>query len=82
MGMGLVTLSAMAVDNPLRALGDVNFWLDSRAYNIIETVHQFWMMSAIDLIIGEAEYVADRVNEVVPCEKPSSPLIGTAFLLN
>jgi phosphoheptose isomerase len=64
MGMGLVTLSAMADDNPLRALGDVNFWLDSRAYNIIETVHQFWMMSAIDLIIGEAEYVADRVNEV------------------
>jgi phosphoheptose isomerase len=58
MGMPLVTLSGMVADNPLRALGDVNFWFDSRAYNVIETVHQLWMMSTIDLIIGNAEYPA------------------------
>jgi phosphoheptose isomerase len=58
MGLSVVTLSGMAPDNPLRALGDVNFWADSRGYNIVETAHQFWMMSAIDLIIGKVEYPA------------------------
>jgi phosphoheptose isomerase len=57
-GMSVVTLSGFAADNPLRALGDINFWIDSKAYNIVETVHQFWMMSVIDLIIGRAEYSA------------------------
>jgi phosphoheptose isomerase len=58
MGMSVVTLSGMATDNPLRALGDVNFWADSRSYNMVETTHQFWMMCVIDLIIGKAEYPA------------------------
>jgi D-sedoheptulose 7-phosphate isomerase len=58
MGIGIVTLSGMAADNPLRAMGEINFWFDSRAYNVIETVHQLWMMSVIDLIIGKAEYSA------------------------
>ena len=57
-GLQVVTLSGMAADNPLRKLGDVNFWADSRSYNIVETAHQFWMMAAIDLIIGRAEYPA------------------------
>jgi phosphoheptose isomerase len=54
----LVTLSGMAPDNPLREKGKVNLWCDSRAYNIIETAHQFWLMAAIDLLIGKAEYAA------------------------
>lgn len=54
----VVTLSGFLPDNPLRKLGDVNFWADSRAYNIVETAHQFWLMSVIDLIIGKAEYSA------------------------
>jgi phosphoheptose isomerase len=55
-GMSVVTLSGFAAENPLRQLGDINFWIDSKAYNIVETAHQFWMMSVIDLIIGRAEY--------------------------
>jgi D-sedoheptulose 7-phosphate isomerase len=58
MKLDIVTLSGMNPDNPLRTLGDVNFWVDSRSYNIVETAHQFWMMAAIDLIIGRAEYPA------------------------
>lgn len=58
MKLEIVTLSGMSPDNPLRALGDVNYWIDSRSYNIVETAHQFWMMAAIDLIIGRAEYPA------------------------
>ena len=58
MKLDVITLSGMNADNPLRHLGDVNFWADSRSYNIIETTHQFWMMAAIDLVIGRAEYPA------------------------
>jgi phosphoheptose isomerase len=56
--LSVVTLSGMSADNPLRQTGDLNFWADSRSYNIVETAHQFWLMGAIDLIIGKAEYAA------------------------
>ncbi len=56
MKLDVITLSGMSADNPLRDLGDVNFFVDSRSYNIVETTHQFWMMAAIDLVIGHAEY--------------------------
>ncbi len=56
MGISVTTCSAMSPENPLRKLGDVNLWADSHAYNIVETVHQFWMMAVIDMIIGKAEY--------------------------
>ncbi|SDS22828.1 SIS domain-containing protein [Bradyrhizobium canariense] len=58
MQLDVITMSGMSPDNPLRELGDVNYWVDSRSYNIVETAHQFWMMAAIDLIIGRAEYPA------------------------
>ena len=58
LGLAVITLSGMDADNPLRKLGDINYWVDSRSYNIVETAHQFWMMAAIDLIIGRAEYPA------------------------
>jgi len=56
--LDVITMSGMTANNPLRQLGDVNFWVDSKSYNIVETAHQFWMMAAIDLIIGRAEYSA------------------------
>jgi phosphoheptose isomerase len=56
--MKIVTLSGMDADNPLRRLGDANLWLDSKAYNIIESAHQFWLMMVMDSIIGRAEYKA------------------------
>lgn len=58
LGLKLATFSGFAADNPLRGRGDLNFWVDSRAYNIVETTHQFWLMATIDLLIGHAEYPA------------------------
>lgn len=58
MKLDVITMSGMSPDNPLRELGGINYWVDSRSYNIVETAHQFWMMAAIDLIIGRAEYPA------------------------
>ena len=54
--INLVTFTGFDHDNALCALGDINFWLDSKAYNIIESVHQIWLLSICDLIIGKKEY--------------------------
>jgi len=50
--MKTITLTGFDSGNPVRLEGDINLWLDSKSYNIIQTVHQFWMMSVIDLTIG------------------------------
>ena len=55
-GFHLVTLSGFMPDNPLRTLGIVNLWVDSRAYNIVECTHMIWLTAICDLIIGSAEY--------------------------
>ncbi len=54
----VVTLSGFAKDNPLSQLGDINLWLDSEAYNFVESVHQIWLLTIVDLIIGSREYSA------------------------
>jgi len=55
-GFDIVTFSGFCSDNPLKKLGDVNFWLEERAYNVIENVHSSWMMTVVDMLVGEAEY--------------------------
>ncbi|MFH0882970.1 MAG: SIS domain-containing protein [bacterium] len=56
MGITVITFTGFAVDNPLKSLGDINFWLDSRAYNIVEAAHTFWLAAVCDLLIGKSEY--------------------------
>lgn len=55
-GMSLVTFTGFESDNPLRVLGDISFWVDSSAYNVVECVHMIWATMAIDLLIGKLEY--------------------------
>jgi D-sedoheptulose 7-phosphate isomerase len=57
-GLRLATFSGFAKGNPLRSLGHLNWWVDSRAYNVIEMTHHIWLLAACDLIIGDAEYPA------------------------
>ena len=54
----VITLSGFSNDNPLRKLGDINLWVDSKAYNFVENMHQIWLLSIVDLIIGSREYSA------------------------
>ena len=54
----VVTLSGFAEDNPLNQLGDINLWLDSKAYNFVENIHQIWLLIIVDLLIGKREYSA------------------------
>lgn len=55
-GLTLVTFTGKMADNPLRQLGDINFWIESGAYNIVEAVHMLWMTTVVDMVVGHAEY--------------------------
>ena len=50
MGLSILTLSGFANDNTLRSLGGINLWVDSHTYNIVENVHQIWMLSIVDYL--------------------------------
>jgi D-sedoheptulose 7-phosphate isomerase len=51
-----VTFTGFDPKNPLRQLGDINLWVDSSAYNIVEMTHHIWLLAVCDLIVGHAEY--------------------------
>jgi D-sedoheptulose 7-phosphate isomerase len=50
--MPLVTLSGFDADNPLLQLGELNFWVDSRAYNVVEMTHHVWLLAAVDRVVS------------------------------
>lgn len=58
MGLKMITFSGFNSENPLRQLGNINFYVNSKAYNIIEMTHSIWLVSIVDKIIGSMEYSA------------------------
>ena len=54
----VITFTGFNENNPLKSSGDLNFWVDSRAYNIVEMVHHIWLLAVCDSVIGKAEYSA------------------------
>ena len=52
----IITFTGNEKNNKLTKLGDINFWVNSKAYNHIENVHQILLLSLVDLIIGKTEY--------------------------
>ena len=55
----IITFSGNSKKNNLSKLGDLNFWVDSKAYNHVENVHQIWLLSLVDLIIGKSKYLTN-----------------------
>ncbi len=49
----IITLSGMLPQNPLRDKGDINLWVDSKIYNIVEMTHHIWLLATVDMIINE-----------------------------
>ncbi len=56
MGCKVITFTGFDEDNPLKSNGDLNFWVNSRAYNVVEMIHHIWLLAVCDMIIGKAEY--------------------------
>ena len=53
----IITLTGHDKNNPLSKHGDINLWIDSKAYNFVENMHQLWLLTVVDLIIGKREYL-------------------------
>ena len=45
----LITFTGFNKLNKLKKYGNLNFWVDSKIYNHIENVHQYWLLSLTDL---------------------------------
>ena len=56
----VITLSGMDSDNPLKSMGDINLWVNSKSYNLVENMHQFILLCIVDTIIGKSEYSSNR----------------------
>ena len=58
MEITIITFTGFDKANKLKQLGEINCWVDSKAYNIIEMTHHIWILAIVDMIIGSAEYSA------------------------
>ncbi len=56
-GMKVVTFSGFTADNPLRREGEINIWVDSKAFGYVEMIHNLLIHYINDAIIGKAEYM-------------------------
>ncbi len=54
-GGKVLTLSGFKSDNALRQLGDINVWLDSSDYGIVEIGHQFVLHNLSDRIAAKLQ---------------------------
>ena len=55
--MKVITFSGFDSDNPLMEKGDLNFWVDSRAFGYVELIHNLLIHYINDAIIGSVEYM-------------------------
>lgn len=51
--VSFVTFSGFDSENPLRSFGNLSFWVDSKSYNHVETIHQTWLLATIDFIVSK-----------------------------
>ena len=58
MNLKIATFTGFNHSNELKKHGHLNFWVNSKAYNIIEMTHHIWLLSIVDSIIGSTEYSA------------------------
>ena len=45
-------------NNELSKLSNLSFWVESKAYNVIENTHQIWLLIVCDLLVGKMVYSA------------------------
>ena len=55
MGVKMITMSGFNPDNSLRKMGNINLWVDSHSYNVVEMTHHIWLLSLVDFVIAEKE---------------------------
>lgn len=64
-GAKVITLSGFKATNPLRQLGDLNYWLNSTDYGFVEIGHQFILHNLSDRFGLMKSVLAYEKNEVL-----------------
>lgn len=59
-----ITLSGFLGKNPLRTMGELNFWVDRNDYGLVETAHFFLLHTIIDLWDKNHSTVADYAKNI------------------
>jgi D-sedoheptulose 7-phosphate isomerase len=44
----VITFTGFGRNNNLKKIGDLSFFVDSFVYNIVENIHQIWLLSIVD----------------------------------
>lgn len=52
--MQVVTFTGFDKNNPLSSAGEINFWVDSKSYNIVEMTHHVWLCMLVDYLQNTA----------------------------
>jgi D-sedoheptulose 7-phosphate isomerase len=55
----IITLTGHNFHNSVIKKSDINLWINSKAYNFIENIHQFWLLLLVDLGTGKTRYLAN-----------------------
>jgi phosphoheptose isomerase len=56
LGLRVVTFTGRNIKNSLKSYGDINFWVNSDADNILECIHMILAITVIDAIVGSSVY--------------------------
>ena len=64
-GARIITFTGFKSDNPLRFLGDYNFWLDSNDYGYVEVGHQFLLHNLSDRFGVENNMELAKYSEMI-----------------
>ena len=48
--INLVTFTGFSISNPVKKLGKINFWVNSKKYNIVEMTHHIWILMVVDYL--------------------------------
>jgi D-sedoheptulose 7-phosphate isomerase len=51
--IGVITFTGFEKDNELRQMGDLNLWVDSKSYNVVEMTHHTWLVAIADYIAAK-----------------------------
>jgi D-sedoheptulose 7-phosphate isomerase len=62
-GCTVITMSGFKADNPLRALGDVNFYIELSEYGMVEVAHTAMIHAVVDLKLASGPAADARIQE-------------------
>ena len=63
-GCKVITLTGFDKKNKVRKIGEVNLWVDSKNYNMVEMTHHIWLLTIVDYIarakFNNKNYIFDK----------------------